>query len=232
MYLARMIGLLSMSGLVAMHTVAAQPPGPVPPPRIGMPIVKQPAKRPRPLAGTGDPSATLRGEIYVVTPSGRTLRGAAVKVSLLVDEPALRDSVAPICRDYERTAAALGAEIAANSPDAQTAAGGIRDFQEKRARFGRQEELRGEAAANGLRFFWRIIPLIKMHQADEASADANGQYRFEGLRGGRYLIFADWSIDGVSHRWWKPVTLVGGQTSIQDLDRQSEGGPHTFCSAM
>ena len=230
MSLLRVAVSICLAISVVVTKSAAQPTGPIPQPRLGMPLPKELPRRQKPVAKNNEPAASVEGDVYVVTRGGDTKRGAGQTVYLLIDEPSMRDSLAQRCRQYELTASAVGKAIVANKTDLSKLLGSSTVAGQADALLHRHEALQQEAAYNRIQLVVSVRDFLKDRPVDEVGTGPNGHYRFEMLRPGRYVLFSEWSIGDEPHQWWAPVALTGGKPLARDLDGSVDADPSSFCS--
>lgn len=56
----------------------------------------------------------------------------------------------------------------------------------------------------------------------------NAHYRFEGVRPGRYVLWAETTIGDNAYTWWAPVVVAGDSVSA-DLDNSTEARATLYC---
>lgn len=171
--------------------------------------------------------ATIVGDVYLVMENGDTKRGAGREILLLPpDVETKRDSVCRLPFPVRTRVSDSLTKIARRSSDSAAFYLWQRKDSDRARRFyqdaSRHEELASSAriSAETSAEQRRENALRRLLQSAVARAHTgmNARYSFENIPPGRYVIYGEWRISGVTYAWLAPVEVSGAGNVHRDLD--------------
>lgn len=177
--------------------------------------------------GTRGDHGVVEGDVYLVMENGDTKRGAGREVLLLRHGVlAMRDSA---CKRHfavsTRRSDSLTAVARRSSDSAsyylwkRNDTASARQFYQAAQRdeeFADQARASEKSSAEQRRSsdMQRLLNYV----VRRAGTGMNAHYRFADVPPGRYVVYSEWTINGVEYAWWAPVTVVPGRAVDRDLD--------------
>jgi hypothetical protein len=187
---------------------------------IGPPLMAQRGKATR-------SASTVEGDVYVVTQSGDTKRGAGRTVLLLKDA-GVRDTIRAVCGRALQHQIDLTKWRAALLDTERLVRSGAYTTEDIYQILNREQRIDKGIASWKVDARKAVLDAVAAAIVDSTGTGMNAHYRFEVARPGSYFLFSDWDMGDNHYVWWAPVT-IGRTAAKRDLDNSVIVDRGAFC---
>lgn len=173
----------------------------------------------RPVAPKANTTAGIQGDVYLVTRSGDTKKGAGRTIYLTKNTPLLQSQLVRACAKFDSIAGPVKAEYH------KYEIGEKSDFSTMSDLILKLDKLETEAVDS--------VRSALTSAARTTGTGMNAHYSFTGLTAGEYVLFAEWSLGDkrYQYQFYTVVNLKAGQTLTKDLENSVEADDKLFCGA-
>jgi len=177
-------------------------------------------------------TATVQGDVYLVTQSGDVKRAAGNTVRLLAESDSLHLAIARACSTF----ATDGAEMYARSQwfNRQSRQALNNNDLDRSAKltdaWGKllEDSLPSLRARSRL----RIDSILLQRAVAEAPTGVNAHYRFAEITAGKYVLWTETMIGDNHYTWWAPIVISAGDSLTRDLDNSTEVDASLHCPPL
>ena len=173
----------------------------------------------RPVAQRAGTTAGIQGDVYLVTQSGDTKKGAGRTIYLTKNTPLLQAQLARACAKFDSIAGPVKAEYH------KYQVGEKSDFSAMSDLILKLDRLETEAVDS--------VRSALTSAARTTGTGMNARYSFTGLTAGEYVLFAEWSLGDkrYQYQFYTVVNVKAGQTVTKDLENSVEVDDKLYCGA-